>query len=80
MPQLHLTGSSTSFAPRNKHQKDTREKMCGTEEVGAPVAWRKATAQGKKAQQHASNATDLLLNELLGKYVITLSNTRQGHF
>lgn len=49
-------------------------------EVGAPVAQRTAMAQGKKAQQHASDATDLLLNELLGKYVITLSNMHQGHF
>lgn len=43
-------------------------------------ARRKATAQGKAALQHASNAIDLRLNELVGKYVITLSYTRQGQF
>jgi len=47
----------------------------------APVAGRKAMAQGKKAQQqHGSDATDLWFNELLGKYIITSSNTHQGHF
>lgn len=86
--QLHLlASSSTSFAPQNNHQKKKKKSHVkkyavakGLQVQGGGSARRRAMAQGQAGLQHASNATDLRLNELVGKYVITLSHTRQGQF
>lgn len=63
------------ITPKKTHVKVRYREGYRYSEVGVHVARRKAMAQGKAAPQHASNAIDLRLNELLGKYVITLSNT-----
>lgn len=64
-------------------KKTTREEICGTQMATGTARWewpQESDGTGEGRLQHASDAIDLRLNELVGKYVITLSHTRQGQF